>query len=293
MIAVEPSAAVEMHDDSFCDIFLPQDESATSLDALAYADGMCAHFGAHLNGLMVGVVPYYPISLTTASAPDGWIRAQKQANEEASLTEKRLRAFYASLSAPAELKRVDAFEQEVARLCASRARAADLTVMGWSSGGGGDLERSVFEACLFESGRPVLLVPPKAEFLAPPKRVLLAWNGSREGARALREALPLLRRARLTRIVVVDSEDPDVGDLDDASAQVARHLTRHRVAVETRRAHSGGRDIALTLAEEVEQFGAGLLVLGGYGHMRGGQWVYGGVTRSALTLARTPLFFAY
>ena len=51
--------------------------------------------------------------------------------------------------------------------------------------------------------------------------------------------------------------------------------------------------MALTLIEEAEQFGAGLMVLGGYGYMRAGQWVYGNATRSALSLARTPMLFAY
>ena len=293
MTSSETGAGVEGRErDSIRDIFVPQDESSASLEALAYADGMSAYFGAKLTGLMFGLVPYYPISLTASATPEGWIHAQKQASEEASQTERRLRAIYAGLGSRHELRRVDAFEQEIARICARRARLADLTVMSWSAEGGGDLERAIFAACLFESGRPVLLAPPKSVFPTPPQRALLAWNGSREAARALREAIPLLRRARLTRVVVVDAEEPDYEGIEDTSAEVARHLARHGVAVETKRAHSGGRDVAMTLAEEADQFGACVLVLGGYGYMRTGQWVYGGVTRSALALARTPLFFA-
>lgn len=289
---VEPSGTVDAREDAFRDVFVPQDESPGSLGALAYADGLCVHFGAHLSGLMIGLVPYYPISLTASAAPEGWLRAQKQANEEASLAERRLRSTYAALAAPNDLKRVDAFEQEVGRICARRARTADMTIMGWSADEVGDIERAVFEACLFESGRPVLLAPQGAEFSAPPKRALVAWNGSREAARAVREARPLLRCSRLTRIVVVDAEDPDFGELEDGAEQLARHLARHGVAVEIKRAHSSGRDVASTLADEAEQFGAGVIVLGGYGHLRAGQWVYGGATRSALQSARTPLFFA-
>lgn len=292
MAAVEPAKVDEVRDDTFRDILLPQDETPASLAALGYADGMCASFGARLNGLMFGLVPYYPMLLSSSATPEGWIRAQKQANEDASSTERRLRALYAALGSPNELKRVDAFEQEVGRICALRARTADLTVMGWTPGETADLERAIFEACLFESGRPVLLIPPKADFHGPPPRVLIAWNGSREAARAVREALPLLRRTRLTRVVVVDSEEPDFGDLEDAADQLARHLSRHRVAAEVKRAHRSGRDVAATLVDEADHFGAGLIVLGGYGHLRAGQWVYGGATRSALAGALTPLFFA-
>ena len=239
---------------------------------------------------MFGLVPYYPMSLT-AAAPKGWIQAQKQASEEAADAERRLKMLYAKLAAPNELKRVDAFEQEVGRICARRARTADLTLLGWPVGGG-DMERALFEACLFDSGRPVLLVPEGYAFRALPQRVLVAWNGSREAARALREALPLIRQAKLTRFVTVDAEGSDFGDGDEPIASVTRHLQRHQIPIETKRAHSGGHDVATVLAEEAEHFGAAIVVIGGYGYMRSGQWVYGGTTRAALNLARTPLFFA-
>ena len=292
MSAGDPSPNVEPREDAFRDVFVPQDESEASLAALAYADGLCSEYGARLTGLMVGLVPYYPMMLSASTTPQGWMHAQKQANEEASLSEQRLRAIYATLtSAQHDLKRVDAFEQEAARITARRARTADLTVMGWSSGGGGDLERAVFEACLFESGVPVLLTPPGSKF---PRLAAARAGGverlARSNARRTRSAAAA-QAGRLTRLVVVDAEDPD-GAVEDESAPLARHLGRHGVAVETKHAHSGGRNVALTLADEADQFGAGILVLGGFGYFRAGQWVYGSTTRSALDFARTPIFFA-
>ena len=149
MTLAERAPAPDLLVDGFRDVLLPQDESEAALNALSYADGFCAAFGAHLSGLMFGLVPYYPMSLT-AAAPKGWIQAQKQASEEAAESERRLKARYAKLAAPNELKRVDAFEQEIGRICARRARTADVTVMGWTAGGG-DTERALFEACLFDS----------------------------------------------------------------------------------------------------------------------------------------------
>jgi nucleotide-binding universal stress UspA family protein len=277
--------------DAYRDVFAPQDETEAALQALTYADGLCAYFGAHLSGLMIGLVPYYPMSLSGPS-PEGWMQAQQQANEEASASEQRLRAIFATLASSNDLKRVDAFEQEAARFHARRARVADLTIMGWTQSELVDSERAVFEACLFESGRPLLIVPARHVFRAPPQRALVAWNGSREAARAVREALPLLRRAKLTRIVAVDSEESDIGGYEDTVAQLARHLERHQTAVETKRAHGGSRDVGSTLVEEAEQFGAGLIVLGGYAYVRAGAWVYGAGTRSALAHARVPMLFA-
>jgi len=292
MAAVDLAMARAPASSGICDVLVPQDESEAALHALVYADMLCSAFGAHLTGLMFGLVPFYPMSLAAEKVPEAWIHAQRQASEEAEMAEKRLRAIYGKLSAANELRRVDAFEQEVGRICANHARSADVTVLGWSPDGGVDIERAVFESCLFDSGRPVLVVPATYAFRAAPQRALVAWNGSREATRAVREAMPLLRQTRLARFVTVDPEDGADGEGEDPCANIARHLGRHEIAIETKRALSRGRDVATVLAEEAVQFGASILVLGGYGHVRANEWIYGGTTRAALALARLPMFFA-
>ena len=291
MSAAEIPASPEQASGGFRDILVPQAETGAGVNALSYADGLCTAFGAHLTGLMFGLAPYYPMSLASVAAVEGWSQAQQQASEEAAQSERRLRAIYAKLTAPNELKRVDAFEQEIGRICALRARTADLTVLGWSPDGD-DSERALFEACLFDSGRPVLVVPAGCAFRTLPQRALVAWNGSRESARALREAMPLLKHVRLARFVAVDAGDYDFGHGEDTCTSVARHLSRHHIRIETKHVNSAGRGVAAVLAEEAEQFGAAIVILGGYGHFRAGQWVYGGATRAALERARLPLFFA-
>ena len=273
-------------------IFVPQDESPASLNALALAESLAVASGAQVFGLMFGLVPYYPISLTTVAAPEGWIHAQRQASDEAEGAEARLHRIYSKLAVPNELRRVDAFEQEVGRICARRARAADLTIMGWEDGPASDLDRTVFENCLFDSGRPLIVLPAQRALRTPPQRILIAWNGSRESARALREAIPLLRHARLTRLVVVEAERADLSEAEDDGEAVIAYLERHGVAIESKHAPSHGRDVATVLADEADQFGATMIVLGGFGYMRSGQWVLGNATRAALALGRHALFFA-
>ncbi len=292
MAAVELGVAKEPASNGFRDVLVPQDESDAGIHALVYADMLCSAYGAYLTGLMFGLVPFYPMSLATAKVPEAWIHAQRQASEEAEQSEKRLKAIYGKLTARNELRRVDAFEQEVGLICARHARCADITILGWSPEGGADIERAFFESCLFDSGRPVLVVPAGYSFRTVPQRALVAWNGSREATRALREAQPLLRHTRLTRFITVDAEDSAFSDAMDPSASIARHMGRHEIPIETKRAHSRGRDVATVLAEEADHFGASILVLGGYGHMRANEWVYGGTTRAALALARMPMFFA-
>jgi nucleotide-binding universal stress UspA family protein len=292
MAAVDLASAKAPAAGGFRDVLVPQDETDAAMHALVYADMLCSAFGAHLTGLMFGLVPFYPMSLAAAKVPEAWIHAQRQASEEAEQSEKRLKAVYGKLTAHNELRRVDAFEQEVGDICARHARSADVTVIGWSPDGGADMERAFFESCLFDSGRPVLVVPARYAFRSIPQRAVVAWNGSREATRALREALPLLRQTRLTRFVTVDAEDNAFSDAVDPCASIARHMGRHEIPIETKRAHSRGRDVATVLAEEADQFGASILVLGGYGHMRANEWIYGGTTRASLALAHMPMFFA-
>lgn len=292
MAAVQLAIDKELAAGGFRDVLVAQDETDAGIHALVYADMLCSAFGAHLTGLMFGLVPFYPMSLATAKVPEAWIHAQRQASEEAEQSEKRLKAIYGKLTARNELRRVDAFEQEVGHICARHARCADVTVLGWSSDGGADIERAFFESCLFDSGRPVLVVPAGYSFRAIPQRALVAWNGSREATRAVREALPLLRQTRLTRFVTVDAEDSAFSDAVDPTASIARYMERHDIRIETKRAHSRGRDVATVLTEEADHFGASILVLGGYGHMRATEWIYGGTTRASLALARMPMFFA-
>ena len=292
MAAMETTIAKDCAILGYRDVLVSQDESDASVHALVYADMLCSAFGGYLTGLMFGLVPFYPMSAANVRVPEAWIHAQRQASEEAEQSERRIKAIYGKLASRNELRRVDAFEQEAGQICARHARCADLTVLGWSRDGGTDLERAVFVSCLFESGRPLLVVPAAYAFRGLPQRALVAWDGSREASRALHEALPILRQTRLTRFVAVDPDDSaDSGSLDP-TAEIARHLSRHQIAVETRRAHSRGRDVSTALAEEADHFGASLLVLGGYGHLRATEWLLGDTTRGALALARTPMLFA-
>ncbi len=82
MNAAEKTASGEVRSEAFRDVFVPQDESEASLRALGYADGLCIQFGAHLSGLMVGLVPYYPMSLASSLACCwAWIQPSGFADE--------------------------------------------------------------------------------------------------------------------------------------------------------------------------------------------------------------------
>jgi nucleotide-binding universal stress UspA family protein len=161
------------------------------------------------------------------------------------------------------------------------ARTADIIVASQSDPGHAD-HRSDLETFLFESGRPMLLVPYTLRQPKPIERVLVAWNGSREAARAAFDAMPLLQQASSVEILVVDP--PDRGDQSPelAGTDIAAALARHGVAVTVTTQDSGGLSAATAIENRLADQSIDLLVMGGYGHSRWWEMLFGGVTRSML-----------
>jgi nucleotide-binding universal stress UspA family protein len=138
---------------------------------------------------------------------------------------------------------------------------------------------------LLRAGRPILLVPPGVASLAG-KRVAVAWKDTREARRAIVDALPFLRRAEAVAIVEFCAQG------EEASAQphlegVKQFLLRHRVETAYERAMPIGATASSSLIGLVEDEAIDLIVAGGYGHSRLGEWIFGGVTHDLLT--RSPV----
>jgi len=143
------------------------------------------------------------------------------------------------------------------------------------------------EAVLFGSGRALLLVPPGRHRQGPIETVLVAWNGSREAARALREGLALMEQAARTVVLVVNPP-PDA----EPAAELKTHLAHHNVVAEVVTAESEDRPIADVILEEARRVSADLVIMGAYGHTRLREQVFGGATRDMLTAAETPILVA-
>ncbi len=174
---------------------------------------------------------------------------------------------------------------------AVHARHADLTVM--MRPGGDNWRIAVFEGVLFGSGRPVLLVPPSWKGPELGRNVVVAWNGKREAARALADAVPLLDKADLVTIMTVDAE-PSVDGVGPApGADIAAHLARRGLKVEVRNLDGLGRDSSDILMEGAARIGADLIVMGGYGRARLREWIFGGVTRAVIENAQVPVFMSH
>jgi len=180
-----------------------------------------------------------------------------------------------------------AYPDLVSRL-ALRARLHDLTVLD-AGPRTYDIDHEMIEKALFLSGRPVIAVPSGyGAFTA--RKVIVAWDGSAQAARAANEAMPFLRAAEAVEIVAVGGAaeaDPSV-----PGAEFAPHLARHGVSVTVNDLPASGR-VADTLRAQAGLFRADMIVMGAYRHSRTREFVFGGVTRSLLRDCPVPLFLAH
>lgn len=147
------------------------------------------------------------------------------------------------------------------------------------------------ESLVLSSGRPIIMFPPRGT-VSQIRRILVAWNATRESIRAVADALPLLVKAKTVQVLVVDHERNRAGHGQEPGADIAQHLTRHGAQVEVQRLSSGGKDVGQLLLSQAAAFGADLLVMGAYGHSQLREWMFGGVTRTVLYQAVLPVLLS-
>jgi nucleotide-binding universal stress UspA family protein len=166
-------------------------------------------------------------------------------------------------------------------LLVREARAADLVIMGRAHAGAEHDPGLI----LLRAGRPILLVPDSAASLEL-RRVVVAWKDTRECRRAVRDALPLLQQAKEVLLVEIGEHEPQ-SHAKKNLADVGAYLVRHRVIVADQVWRQPSGSVAGELFQFVEEERADLIVAGGYGHSRLGEWIFGGVSRELL--ARSPV----
>ena len=276
------------------EIFVPLLRSGSDGAALDAAMVVAKAHDAHICAL---VTLEHPMPLVTEFGYVPVEASQRQLDEtraaaEAQATHARAHLAREAVSSEVRLTEVMLLWSE--ETAALHARHADLSVLG-----GPDPAQAVprfaltFKSLLLQSGRPVLVLPMGATLILPPRRVVLAWKPTGEASRAVHDALPLLAKASEIDVLMIDPEVAEGRHGEQPGADIARHLARHGLSVNVVAMAREGRSVGENLLRHVQEVGADLLVMGGYGHPRWRQVVLGGATKTVLEGARAAVLFSH
>ena len=262
----------------------PQDFAAD------YAISVAATFGARIAGIAFLYEPVIPDG-TLGGVPVELIELQREENSKAAKgAVSRFEAAAKQAGVAAETRILDATFGGAATLFARIARRFDLAVVGQAQREYGVSEELMIEGALFESGRPVIVVPYIQKRGLTLERVLACWDGGRTSARAIGDAMPILERASSVDIVIVAEERKND---EITGANMSEHLTRHGIAVNVKRIAKGDLTIEDAILSYAADSGADFMVMGGYGHSRLREFILGGVTRGILATMTVPVFMSH
>lgn len=180
---------------------------------------------------------------------------------------------------------------DIYQIAALHARYADITVIGQTPPEAPEqwLFLQLPEQLVLSSGRPAIIVPYAGSYPVVGKRVLVAWNGSREATRAVHDALPILEKAETVRVLSINPGE----QRHIPGADMTAHLARHGVRAEATETNSDDIEVGDALLSRAADLGADLIVMGTYGHSRAREWVLGGVTRDLLKHMTVPVLMSH
>jgi nucleotide-binding universal stress UspA family protein len=171
-------------------------------------------------------------------------------------------------------------------------RIADLIVVSETNRDGKNgVELDFIENLILGTGRPLLILPRRSEARLNTDVIVCAYDGSKEAARAVHDAVPVLHKAKDVRLFWVDPDADSQGQ--PPGSDMAESLRRHGIRAQAEALPSGGLNPAEVVVAKGRDIGAGMVVMGAYGHSRIREFVLGGATRHALANISLPLLMSH
>ena len=244
---------------------------------------------AHLTGIAVAPT----IDLPTYAAPEipenvlQDIRAQHRARAA-----KAHEHFETAAQRAGWAERIDwlSTQGDPVEILSLMARYSDLTVVGQSSPPNTpNGEMTIAHELVLQAGRPILVIPFAGTPCPIGEKVVVAWNGSREAARAVGDSMSILERAGQVDVLSIQPE----GIGDEPGADITHHLARHNIKATSHRSVAAMIDASDVLLNYVADNGTDLIVMGAYGHSRMREIILGGMTRQILDHLTVPVMLSH
>ena len=253
-----------------------------------FAISIANAFEAHVAGVAFALDPELPGNIAQTLGPE--ILAKAITAAQAAIARFDTAAGQSQVSR--EHRMIQAEEADAPRILAALARDFDLSVFMQSEPNVVDND-AMIEASLFQSGRPLMVVPYIQKEGLRLDRLVCCWDGSRAATRAINDALPLLVKAAAVDLLIVLIEKTRGGENEIRGDEMASHLARHDVRVQIETTAAEDIDVGSAILSYVADRSASLIVMGGYGHSRLRELVLGGVTRDMLKSMTVPVFMSH
>lgn len=272
-------------------ILLVTDANEHENDLTAAAD-LCAAANAHLSVLLVKLAAPPPLGEYAAMSV-AWLDERAEDIQQLDEAVERARATLKGLEISFDANGIYCEIAWADNDVGSRARYADITLIGTGLRTDSPLRARAIDGALFYSARPVLLATNRQSVTLRPKKILLAWNSTMESARAAREALELMESAEEVNVVLIDPDAASTKNGEEPGADVATYLARHGIVVTIDRLPSAGRRVEEVLIQHAIDTSADLIVMGAYGHSRLRERIFGGVTKAMIEAPVVPVLMVH
>lgn len=274
------------------DIIINLEHQLARDPARDFAISIAEMFDTHLAGVAFAYTPDFPGYTIMELPPD--ILAEMVANSERSALAaiERFDAAAKRSLVSAERRLLRTIGAEAPPIFATLARRFDLSVFMQSEPFRADND-DMIETALFQSGRPLIVVPYIQKDGLKLDRVVCCWDGSRAAARAFNDALPLLAKATAVDLLIVLNEKTKAENKEVRGVEMAAHLARHDVKVEIATVPAPDIDVANVILSYVAESSGTLIVMGGYGHGWLREVILGGVTRDMMNSMTVPVFMSH
>jgi nucleotide-binding universal stress UspA family protein len=256
----------------------------------AFAASLAGYFGAHLTGIAFICWPIFDcVELGVAEAR--FIKERDaEAKEVADAAVDRLAFEIRREPVSWNSHQLSVPANEAGGRFAEIARAFDLAVVAQAEPANCATDDLIAEAALFQSGRPIVMVPYIQTAPFKLDRIVVLWDGSISATRAIAGAMPFLHRAQTIDLVSILGERDARQEL--GGADMNKHLSRHGLSVESKRLQMLN-DITATILTYVVESRPDLVVMGAYGHSRFREFVLGGATRGILKSMTVPTLMSH
>lgn len=275
---------------SFRSILVHVDVSERGERNLAAAVSLADSYDTHITGLYVKPPTSLPSYASVHVPPEVFEMIEK---DQEKLAEQAEASFNDAMSKAGREDRSDwqYASGPIADTVARIGRCADLVIIGQENE---DVDVAAYsevpDDIVISAGRPVLVVPYTGINTTLGDRILVAWDHSRESARAVADALPFLKRASVVSVVSVDPHHEE-GDIP--GADLARYLSEHAIKATVTRFTDKDLAVDDVLLNQAADSGSDMLVMGAYGHSRLREMVLGGVTRHILDHMTVPVLMSH